>query len=58
MTTLRIEQDYRIDFNGSNTYFVIVSYNNENTDDCIFTTNTERKANNFLNRTLKDHGII
>jgi hypothetical protein len=47
-----MNNEYRIEFNGSSTWMVIT-----NQGDCIFTTDTERKANNFLKRILKDAGL-
>lgn len=52
MKTVRQENGYTIEFNGSSTYFVT-----DDTDTCIFATDTERKANNFLNSTLKYQGV-
>jgi len=43
---------YKIEFNGSSTWMVITSHG-----DCIFAASTERKAKNFLARTLKDAGL-
>lgn len=56
MEILRQESDYTIEFNGSATYFVNVRYDDSGETDCIFATNTLRKANNFLNAILKDLG--
>lgn len=51
MTTLTNTNGFKIEFNGSATYFV------SNEFDCLGYFPTERKAKNFLNRALKDAGI-
>lgn len=55
MQTIETHKEYKIEFNGSRTYFV--SYTVDGEDTCIFRTNTERKARNFFNSTLKAAGI-
>jgi hypothetical protein len=52
MKVIKKQNGYTVEFNGSSTYFVTNCHN-----DCIFTTNTARKANNFLNRLFKDMGV-
>lgn len=42
-------KDYKIEFNGSETWMVIDIKNN----DCLFATNTKRKAENYLDRYLQ-----
>lgn len=55
MQTIESNKEYKIEFNGSSTWFV--SYETEfDGDSCIGAFNTERKARNFFNRTLKDRG--
>lgn len=51
------EANIKIEFNGTRTYFVSQMFDNGEADDCIFTTNTERKAKNFVKRYLKDAGV-
>ena len=52
MTTVTQISDYKIIFNGSSTYFVV-----QGTDqDCIFATDTLRKAKNFFNKYLSHNG--
>lgn len=41
-----------IEFNGSTTYMVM-----DADGTCLFATDTKRKAQNFLNRFLKDSGL-
>ena len=52
MKTLREEKGFKIEFNGKSTYFVI---------DFLGTvwdrTDTEKKANNSLNKILKNGGL-
>jgi hypothetical protein len=45
--------DYKIEFNGSKTYMVIDTVDGT----CLFATDTERKAKNFLKRFLRDAGL-
>lgn len=52
MKTLKNTNDYaRIEFNGSKTYMVI-----DSTNQCLFSTSSERKAKNFLAKVLKNAG--
>ena len=44
--------DMRTQFNGKDTWLVINSVG-----DCVFTTDTERKATNYMNRALRDEGV-
>ena len=53
METIYKNKGYKIEFNGSSTYFITDKF-----EDCIFRTNTERKAKNFLNKVLKSSGLI
>ena len=46
--------DYQIIHNGNNTYMVMDIKNN----DCLFATQSERKAKNFLKRTLEMAGLL
>lgn len=52
--TTKQMNDYQIIHNGHNTYMVMDIKNN----DCLFATNTERKAKNFLKRTLEMAGLL
>jgi hypothetical protein len=52
MTTVTLKQYAKVVFNGSKTYMVIDSSNQ-----CRFATNSEKKANNFLAKLLKQSGI-
>jgi hypothetical protein len=51
MKTIFKTNDYKVTFNGKSTYIVETRHG-----DALFATNTERKAMNFMNRTLKDAG--
>lgn len=52
MKTIIEIQDYKITKNGLTTYFVIDSANQ-----CLFATNTERKAMNFFKKVLACQNI-
>ena len=52
MKTIFKSNGYKVTFNGKNTYVVVTAFG-----DALFVTNTERKAMNFMNRTLKDAGL-
>jgi len=52
MTETAKANGYEIKFNGGKTWIVVSD------GDCIFTTDTERKAKNYLSRTLKDAGLL
>lgn len=53
MKTLTTKNGLAIEFNGRNTYFL-----SEENGDCIGYFNTERKALNAMNKTLKLRGLI
>jgi len=53
MTTLQNTNGFKIEFNGSTTYFV-----SDETGTCVFYTDTLRKAKNRLSSILKDSGLI
>lgn len=55
MKTIETHKEYKIEFNGSDTWYVSYEVNGDET--CIFATNTERKARNFFNSTLKSAGL-
>jgi len=48
MTTLITTENFRIEFNGSFTYLLI-----DSAEQCVFTTDTLRKAKNYLSKCLK-----
>ena len=52
MTETAKANGYEIKSNGSKTWMVMSD------EDCIFATDTERKAKNYLARTLRDAGLI
>ena len=52
MTTTSQNQYAKIVFNGSKTYMVI-----DNADQCRLATNSEKKAQNFLAKLLKQAGV-
>jgi hypothetical protein len=52
MTTATLKQYAKVVFNGSKTYMVIDSANQ-----CRFASNSEKKANNFLAKLLKEASI-
>jgi hypothetical protein len=52
MTTVTTQANFKIQFNGSTTYFVV-----DKNGDCWGRTDTERKAKNILRKILKDSGI-
>ena len=52
MTETAKTNGYEIKSNGSKTWMVMSD------EDCIFATDTERKAKNYLARTLRDAGLI
>ena len=52
MTTLTAQANFKIQFNGSSTYFIV-----DTNGDCWGRTNTERKAKNILRKILTDSGI-
>jgi len=49
MTTLIQTENFKIDFNGRTSYFVI-----DETGNCLKRVDTLRKAKNFLNKVLVD----
>ena len=52
MKTLRNEKGFKIEFNGSSTYFIT-----DVNGTAWYCTNTERKANNRFNKILKNAGL-
>jgi hypothetical protein len=48
MTTLITTENFRIEFNGSSAYLLI-----DSSEQCIFATDTLRKAKNYLSKCLK-----
>ena len=52
MKTIFKTADYKILFNGSKTFCVVTKFG-----DCLIATSTERKARNFLARTMKMAGL-
>jgi hypothetical protein len=52
MKTLREEKGFKIEFNGSATYFIT-----DNNGDVWDRVDTENKANNRLNKILKNAGL-
>lgn len=52
MKTIITSNDFKIEFNGSNTYFVT-----DNNGDAWYVVNTLRKAKNKLNKILKLQGF-
>ena len=42
-------KDFRINFNGGNSYLVV-----DSAEQCVFATNTVRKAKNYLRRLLNN----
>ena len=53
MKTLKVAAGYKILLSSSGVLCMVL----DNENHCIFTTSSERKAVNFLNRTLKDSGL-
>ena len=51
MKTITQNNDYKINFNGSSTYFVMSG------TDCVLATSSKIKANNLYKKMLKCAGI-
>lgn len=52
MKTLIEKAGYKVEYNGSKSWFVC-----DETGDCLFSTNSERKAINRFNKILNDAGV-
>ena len=52
MSNTNTAANYKITFNGKSTYMVT-----DNHGACLFATDTQRKASNFLARILKEAGL-